>query len=141
MPLPARRRVAYRDGVSRLDGLGSRLAGWASTPVRAGTALGRPGIRPVDVAAVLVVITAVELDSAVAAGPGQRPLNALPYAFGAVVAIPILVRHRWPREALSPLTVKTHVSRAMTKLAARDRVQLVAIAYTSGLAAAGGAGG
>jgi signal transduction histidine kinase len=54
----------------------------------------------VDVAAVMVVITAVELDSAVAAGPGQRPLNALAYAFGAVVAIPILVRHRWPREAL-----------------------------------------
>ena len=100
MPLPAGRRVAYRDGVSRLDGLGRGLAAWATTPVRAGTALGRPGIRPVDVAAVLVVITAVELDSAVAAGPGQRPLNALAYAFGAVVAIPILVRHRWPREAL-----------------------------------------
>jgi DNA-binding NarL/FixJ family response regulator len=42
---------------------------------------------------------------------------------------------------VSPLTVKTHVSRAMTKLAARDRAQLVAIAYTSGLAVAGGAGG
>jgi DNA-binding NarL/FixJ family response regulator len=41
---------------------------------------------------------------------------------------------------VSPLTVKTHVSRAMTKLAARDRAQLVAIAYTSGLATAGGAG-
>ncbi|HEY6479982.1 MAG TPA: LuxR C-terminal-related transcriptional regulator, partial [Streptosporangiaceae bacterium] len=39
------------------------------------------------------------------------------------------------------LTVKTHVSRAMTKLAARDRAQLVAIAYTSGLAAAGRADG
>ncbi|HEY6479481.1 MAG TPA: histidine kinase [Streptosporangiaceae bacterium] len=86
--------------MSRLDGLGRGLAAWATTPVRAGTALSRPGIRPVDVAAVLVVITAVELDSAVAAGPGQRPLNALAYAFGAVVAIPILVRHRWPREAL-----------------------------------------
>jgi DNA-binding NarL/FixJ family response regulator len=42
---------------------------------------------------------------------------------------------------VSPLTVKTHVSRAMTKLAARDRAQLVAIAYTSGLAVAGGTGG
>jgi hypothetical protein len=137
MPLPAGRRVAYRDGVSRLDGLGSRLAAWAAATVLPGTALGRPGIRPVDVAAVLVVITAVELDSAVAAGPGQRPLNALAYAFGAVVAIPILV----PAElVVSPLTVKTHVSRAMTKLAARDRAQLVAIAYTRGLATAGGAG-
>jgi DNA-binding NarL/FixJ family response regulator len=42
---------------------------------------------------------------------------------------------------VSPLTVKTHVSRAMTKLAARDRAQLVAIAYTTGLAVADGTGG
>jgi DNA-binding NarL/FixJ family response regulator len=34
---------------------------------------------------------------------------------------------------VSPLTVKTHVNRAMTKLGARDRAQLVVIAYQSGL--------
>jgi len=34
---------------------------------------------------------------------------------------------------LSPLTAKTHVSRIMSKLAARDRVQLVIIAYGTGL--------
>jgi DNA-binding NarL/FixJ family response regulator len=34
---------------------------------------------------------------------------------------------------LSPLTAKTHVSRIMTKLGARDRVQLVVIAYETGL--------
>nr|WP_174257324.1 response regulator transcription factor [Phytoactinopolyspora alkaliphila] len=34
---------------------------------------------------------------------------------------------------ISPLTAKTHVSRAMTKLAARDRAQLVVFAYESGL--------
>ena len=34
---------------------------------------------------------------------------------------------------LSPLTTKTHVSRIMTKLGARDRAQLVVIAYESGL--------
>jgi DNA-binding NarL/FixJ family response regulator len=38
------------------------------------------------------------------------------------------------RLVVSPLTAKTHVSRAMTKLAARDRAQLVVIAYASGLA-------
>ncbi|MCX5335509.1 response regulator transcription factor [Streptomyces sp. NBC_00140] len=34
---------------------------------------------------------------------------------------------------VSPLTVRTHVHRAMTKLGARDRAQLVVIAYQSGL--------
>ena len=35
---------------------------------------------------------------------------------------------------LSPATVRTHVSRAMMKLDARDRAQLVVFAYQSGLA-------
>jgi DNA-binding NarL/FixJ family response regulator len=38
---------------------------------------------------------------------------------------------------LSPLTAKTHVSRIMTKLDARDRAQLVVIAYESGLVTPG----
>ena len=38
---------------------------------------------------------------------------------------------------LSPLTAKTHVSRIMSKLLARDRVQLVVIAYETGLVSAG----
>ncbi|GAA0938615.1 response regulator transcription factor [Actinocorallia libanotica] len=36
---------------------------------------------------------------------------------------------------ISPATAKTHVSRAMTKLGARDRAQLVVFAYESGLVA------
>jgi DNA-binding NarL/FixJ family response regulator len=38
---------------------------------------------------------------------------------------------------LSPLTTKTHVSHIMTKLSARDRAQLVVIAYESGLVVPG----
>ena len=38
---------------------------------------------------------------------------------------------------LSPLTVKTHVNRAMSKLDVRDRAQLVVIAYQTGLVRAG----
>ena len=38
---------------------------------------------------------------------------------------------------VSPLTAKTHVSRAMIKLAARDRAQLVVLAYENGLAEPG----
>ncbi|MFH8791786.1 response regulator [Streptomyces sp. NPDC017941] len=37
------------------------------------------------------------------------------------------------RLIMSPLTAKTHVSRAMTKLGARDRAQLVVLAYETGL--------
>ncbi len=39
------------------------------------------------------------------------------------------------RLMISPATVKTHIGRAMTKLDARDRAQLVVIAYKSGLVA------
>jgi DNA-binding NarL/FixJ family response regulator len=38
------------------------------------------------------------------------------------------------RMFLSPFTVRAHVQRAMTKLEARDRAQLVVIAYRTGLA-------
>jgi DNA-binding NarL/FixJ family response regulator len=41
---------------------------------------------------------------------------------------------------VSPATAKTHVSRAMIKLRARDRAQLVVIAYESGLVRPGWAG-
>ncbi len=34
---------------------------------------------------------------------------------------------------MSPLTAKTHVSRTMVKLGARDRAQLVVTAYQTGL--------
>ncbi|GAA3830235.1 response regulator transcription factor [Streptomyces chiangmaiensis] len=41
---------------------------------------------------------------------------------------------------LSPLTAKTHVSRIMGKLGARDRAQLVIVAYESGLVTPGNGG-
>jgi DNA-binding NarL/FixJ family response regulator len=41
------------------------------------------------------------------------------------------------RLSLSPLTAKTHVSRAMIKLGVRDRAQLVVLAYETGLARVG----
>ncbi|HYK30051.1 MAG TPA: response regulator transcription factor [Streptosporangiaceae bacterium] len=42
---------------------------------------------------------------------------------------------------VSPLTAKTHVSRILTKLNARDRAQLVVLAYESGLVTPGGSAG
>ena len=44
------------------------------------------------------------------------------------------------RLVLSPATVKTHVNRAMVKLGARDRAQLVVFAYEAGLVRPGWAG-
>ena len=41
------------------------------------------------------------------------------------------IAERW---YVSQATVRTHVSRAMTKLNARDRAQLVVFAYRNGLA-------
>ncbi len=37
------------------------------------------------------------------------------------------------RLVVSPATARTHVSRAMIKMSARDRAQLVVFAYQSGL--------
>jgi DNA-binding NarL/FixJ family response regulator len=45
------------------------------------------------------------------------------------------------RLVVSPATAKTHVSRAMRKLRAHDRAQLVVIAYETGLVAPGHATG
>ncbi|MEV0382043.1 response regulator transcription factor [Nonomuraea sp. NPDC050643] len=42
------------------------------------------------------------------------------------------------RLTISPLTAKTHITRAIAKLAVRDRVQLVILAYESGLVQPGG---
>ncbi|MFY1690582.1 response regulator [Plantactinospora sp. WMMB782] len=39
---------------------------------------------------------------------------------------------------ISPLTAKTHISRAISKLGVRDRVQLVIVAYETGLVRPGG---
>jgi len=39
------------------------------------------------------------------------------------------------RMVITPMTAKTHINRAMTKLHARDRAQLVVFAYESGLVA------
>ena len=41
------------------------------------------------------------------------------------------------RLVISPATARTHVSRAMLKLGARDRAQLVVFAYEAGLVAPG----
>jgi signal transduction histidine kinase len=63
------------------------------------------GIRPIDIGATAVVAAVVELNIAVATGPGQRPLNAIAYTLGAILVIPVLFRRRWPLQVLLACTI------------------------------------
>jgi signal transduction histidine kinase len=58
------------------------------------------GIRWVDAGAAAVVAVLVDLNVVVGGGPGAAPLNTLAYVLGAVLAVPILFRHRWPLGSL-----------------------------------------
>lgn len=81
------------------------------------------------------------LISAFAAGP--RPAAAAPAALAmltdrerqvlTLIAAGLSNGEIADRLVLSPATARTHVSRIMTKVAARDRAQLVVLAYESGL--------
>jgi DNA-binding NarL/FixJ family response regulator len=74
--------------------------------------------------------------------PGLRPdslevLTDREREMVALVALGLSNQDIAARLYLSPLTVKTHVNRAMAKLDVRDRAQLVVIAYQTGLVRAG----
>ena len=72
--------------------------------------------------------------------PGPAQLNQITQREREVL---ILVAHGLSNDdiaerlVLSPLTAKTHVNRAMTKLGVRDRAQLVVLAYQRGIVQAG----
>ena len=66
------------------------------------------------------------------------PREAIASATAAIPA-PRSATRRAERLYLSPATAKTHVGRLLTKLQARDRTQLVVIAYETGLVTPSGA--
>ncbi|MFI1702690.1 response regulator transcription factor [Streptomyces bobili] len=70
-----------------------------------------------------------------AAGTGLEELTSREREAVALVAQGLSNDEIADRMVISPLTAKTHVNRAMTKLHARDRAQLVVLAYESGLVA------
>jgi len=72
-----------------------------------------------------------------APGPGLAALTNREREAVALVAQGLANDEIAERMVISPLTAKTHVNRAMTKLHARDRAQLVVLAYESGLVAPG----
>lgn len=67
------------------------------------------------------------------AGPGLAELTAREREAVVLVARGLSNDEIADRMVISPLTAKTHVNRAMTKLGVRDRAQLVVLAYESGL--------
>jgi DNA-binding NarL/FixJ family response regulator len=75
----------------------------------------------------------------VARPPDARPIAGLETLTNREREVLALVAHGLSNDeiaaamTLSPTTAKTHVSRAMTKLGARDRAQLVVFAYQTGL--------
>ena len=80
-----------------------------------------------------------------AAGAARDSRRRLPQYLARVVLLALVAMGLSNDElaqhlVLSPLTAKTHVNRAMTKLGARDRAQLVVIAYETGLMKPGNAG-
>ena len=70
-----------------------------------------------------------------AAPPGLASLTEREREVVALVASGLSNDEIASQLVVSPLTAKTHVSRAMTKLNARDRAQLVVMAYEHGLTA------
>jgi signal transduction histidine kinase len=58
------------------------------------------GIRLLDVGIVALVIAAIEINVIVGTGPGAVPLNVWAYLDGALLAVPILFRHRWPFQVM-----------------------------------------
>ena len=57
-------------------------------------------VRVSDLITVAVVIAVIELNVTVGGGAGAAPLDALSYVIGAVIALPLLARRRWPRGIL-----------------------------------------
>ena len=77
------------------------------TWARAVRALGlaRLGIRWIDVALTIVVIATVELFVTTSTGHGQVPLNVEAHLFGGALALPVLLRRRWPLQVLIACSV------------------------------------
>ncbi|MEU7961419.1 MULTISPECIES: response regulator transcription factor [Micromonospora] len=74
----------------------------------------------------------------VAAGVALAGLTGRERETVALVAQGLSTTQIADRLVISPSTAKTHINRAMVKLHARDRAQLVIVAYESGLVTPGG---
>ena len=88
--------IAYRDAVRSLTPARAPRRFW---PARA-VAEGPFGVRLLDVGVVAVVVAVIEVNVITGGGPGATPLNLTAYLLGALLAAPILFRHRWPFQVM-----------------------------------------
>jgi DNA-binding NarL/FixJ family response regulator len=119
-------------------GAGGTLAGAsgpaASGPAPAGPAASGPAASGPPPAASRA---RASLPRPAALAPGVASLTERERQIVALVAAGLSNDEIAAHLVVSPLTAKTHVSRAMIKLGARDRAQLVVLAYENGLAEPG----
>jgi hypothetical protein len=117
-------RCAYADRVTSMTGMASWRWPWREGPAR-------------DVLIALAMTVVTVLGAYGEAHPTRSSdivMNGHHVPHTPDAALLLVVAGRL---FVSPLTAKTHVSRIMTKLNARDRAQLVVLAYESGLVTPG----
>jgi DNA-binding NarL/FixJ family response regulator len=125
---------ALRSGASGFLGKGSRpdVLIDAIRTVARGDAL----LSPAATRTLIARFLSQQHDPGPAAAPGLLdPLTDREREIVALVATGMSNAEIAGHLRLSPLTVKTHANHAMTKLGARDRAQLVVLAYQAGVAA------
>ena len=88
--------IAYRDAVRSLTPARAPQHFWPAWAV----AEGPFGVRLLDVGVVAVVVAVIEVNVITGGGPGATPLNLTAYLLGALLAAPILFRHRWPFQVM-----------------------------------------
>jgi len=132
--------AAFTTGNTSVGGAGPGTAGTAGAGTVPGTSTGSAG--PGGTGAQPGPARAASrsrgnLPRPVALCPGLASLTEREREVVALVAAGLSNDEIAAELVVSPLTAKTHVSRAMIKLGARDRAQLVVLAYENGLAEPG----
>src|SRR5579872_5224078 len=101
--VPLRAGIEYRDAVrsvTRADRPQRRLPPWGRPLPSWAVTEGPFGVRLFDAGIVALVIAAIEINVITGSGPGAVPLNLRAYLLGALLAVPILFRHRWPFQVM-----------------------------------------
>ncbi len=135
--------AAFTTGNMSPGGAGMGAAGPGGTSAGPGTSTGGPGPGGPDGAAAqagparAAGRARANVSRPAALSPGLATLTDREREVVALVAAGLSNDEIAAELVVSPLTAKTHVSRAMIKLGARDRAQLVVLAYENGLAEPG----